>query len=218
MQANDSIRLTHLPLRHDRKLMTALAVIAIAAAAAQLGRQLPAAGLRLLECRDVPVADDRPGYLLPVARRDAGRCHAEVGAMSAAFSGQMLSYRFDVARSARVHAARDGLVFAIGVDTDRSTGGRSQANPRGLLLRIRHSDGSIATYQNLQLPGLAVREGQWVASGQLLGRARGGALRFAVQDCVDCPARAVRFSNSLSRAGALSVARAQPAVAPRKLT
>ena len=67
-----------------------------------------------------------------------------------------------------VLAARDGIV----IDTDALQGSRSDEEPatyEGNFVRVRHSDGSIATYAHLKHQGVAVKPWEAVKAGQLLG-------------------------------------------------
>jgi hypothetical protein len=84
-----------------------------------------------------------------------------------------------------VLAARSGTVIAAEWRNEAGARGPDdwyQAN----LVRVRHADGTIATYAHLQHYGVAVEEGEFVAAGRLLGyagstgRSSGPHLHFAV--------------------------------------
>ncbi len=67
-----------------------------------------------------------------------------------------------------VLAARDGIV----ADTEARHGARPDEEPAsydGNFIRVRHEDGSIATYAHLKHQGVVVKPGDAVKAGQLLG-------------------------------------------------
>lgn len=93
-------------------------------------------------------------------------------------------YAIDIAmpEGTSIIAARAGQV--IGVHDGQS--GRA-GNPSGNHVRIRHEDGTQGVYLHLQKDSIGVRQGQWVALGEALGRSgntgnsTGPHLHFAVQ-------------------------------------
>ncbi len=67
-----------------------------------------------------------------------------------------------------VHAAREGMVIKVRSDSNRGCGSESCRDDGNYLL-ILHSDGSIANYAHFKHRGVAVKEGEVVAQGQLIG-------------------------------------------------
>jgi murein DD-endopeptidase MepM/ murein hydrolase activator NlpD len=75
-----------------------------------------------------------------------------------------------------VLAARKGTV--IGVEWRHERGGRSfTLVDKGNYVRVRHEDGTIATYAHLMPAGVAVEPGETVPAGKILGYS--GATGFA---------------------------------------
>lgn len=84
-----------------------------------------------------------------------------------------------------VVAARAGVVVAV--EWRHAAGGASRALlDKGNFVRVRHADGTIATYAHLAHAGVAVEPGEFVAAGRILGYsgatgyASGPHLHFAV--------------------------------------
>jgi murein DD-endopeptidase MepM/ murein hydrolase activator NlpD len=67
-----------------------------------------------------------------------------------------------------IHAARDGIVVKVKDDSDRGGPYREYEAAANYIL-IKHSDGTLANYAHLQFNGSAVRMGQRVRAGELIG-------------------------------------------------
>jgi len=75
-----------------------------------------------------------------------------------------------------VVAAREGVVIAV--EWRHAVGGASRALlDKGNYVRVRHADGTIATYAHLAPAGVAVEPHEFVAAGRVLGYS--GATGFA---------------------------------------
>ncbi|MDX1455188.1 MAG: M23 family metallopeptidase, partial [Gammaproteobacteria bacterium] len=82
------------------------------------------------------------------------------------------AYAIDIALplGTPVCAARSGLVIEAKGDSDRG-GPSSRFAEAANLLRIRHRDGTIASYLHFEKDGVLPVEGDCVRRGQLIGRA-----------------------------------------------
>jgi len=84
-----------------------------------------------------------------------------------------------------VCAARGGVVAKVRVDSDRG-GGSIKYDRFNNYIMIRHDDGTLGNYCHLQKGGAAVKPGQRVAAGEVIGRSgntgfsSGPHLHFAV--------------------------------------
>lgn len=67
-----------------------------------------------------------------------------------------------------VLAAREGIVEALET-RQRSAGDDAQLTYEGNFVRVRHKDGTAATYAHLRDQGIAAQLGEVIAAGQLLG-------------------------------------------------
>jgi len=97
-------------------------------------------------------------------------------------------YAVDIAmpEGAAIHSASDGVVMSI--DEDFNNGGaRRSLVDKANVLRIIHSDGSMAIYAHLQTDSVAVKIGQRIKRGQFIARAgstgfsTGPHLHFAIE-------------------------------------
>ncbi|MEO6173308.1 MAG: M23 family metallopeptidase [Arenimonas sp.] len=86
-----------------------------------------------------------------------------------------------------VLAARGGIVMQTSGDFDRAGLNREKYATRANIVRIVHDDGTMAVYAHLKQGGVMVREGQRVATGQLIaysgntGYSTGPHLHFCLQ-------------------------------------
>lgn len=84
-------------------------------------------------------------------------------------------------------AARGGLVMQTSGDFNRAGMNREKYAARANIVRIVHDDGTMAVYAHLKQGGVMVREGQRVATGQLIaysgntGYSTGPHLHFCLQ-------------------------------------
>lgn len=75
---------------------------------------------------------------------------------------------FNLPEGTPVHAAREGVVVAL--ETSFTAGGTDPAlRAKANFIAILHADGTIAEYVHLKAGGSAVRVGQQVSRGQLIG-------------------------------------------------
>jgi murein DD-endopeptidase MepM/ murein hydrolase activator NlpD len=98
-----------------------------------------------------------------------------------------------------VSAARAGVVADIRVDFRDSQRGENEAN----WVRIRHADGTIASYVHLTERGALVKIGDVVVAGQPIGlsgntgnTSRWPHLHFHVRRCSSCGTSPVTFRNT----------------------
>lgn len=86
-----------------------------------------------------------------------------------------------------IMAARGGIVMQTSGDFDRAGLNREKYATRANIVRIVHDDGTMAVYAHLKQGGVMVREGQRVATGQLIaysgntGYSTGPHLHFCLQ-------------------------------------
>jgi murein DD-endopeptidase MepM/ murein hydrolase activator NlpD len=92
---------------------------------------------------------------------------------------------FKMPEGTPVVAARDGVVIAAEWHYQAGAG-RPALSGKGNLVRVRHADGTVATYAHLMYFGVSIEDGEIVAAGKLLGYsgstgyASGPHLHFAV--------------------------------------
>ena len=129
--------------------------------------------------------DERARYRLPFAD-GAGRLLSQgVGGSFSHGERQRYAFDFPMPEGSRVLAARAGTV-ALVRDRFEAGGVESELLSRANAVVIRHDDGTFASYAHLRAGGAAVREGERVAAGRLLGfsgntgYSRGPHLHFCV--------------------------------------
>ena len=109
------------------------------------------------------------------------------------------SYDFSMPVGTTVTAARAGVVAEIRMDFRDSQRGENQSN----WVRIRHADGSVASYVHLTERGALVKVGDVVVAGQPVGlsgntgnTSRWSHLHFHVRRCASCETLPVTFRNT----------------------
>ena len=155
----------------------------------QLLAELPAGPAYALQLDTLPgrplAAAAAHTYALPFNPADGVRVHqAAHGAASHHDLQNRHAWDFALAEGRAVLAARGGMVMATHGSACCPT---RQPGDGGNWVRIEHDDGSMAVYAHLQPASLAVRAGQRVQTGQVLGRvgntgySTAAHLHFAVQ-------------------------------------
>ncbi|MDX2004119.1 MAG: M23 family metallopeptidase [Meiothermus sp.] len=118
---------------------------------------------------DINARPDGTVYDLPFATGAAFRVDQGYGGV---FSHNTAEGRyaldFNMPEGTPVHAAREGVVVAL--ETGFTAGGTDPAlRAKANYIAVLHADGTIAEYVHLRAGGSAVRVGQQVARGQLIG-------------------------------------------------
>ncbi len=104
-------------------------------------------------------------YVLPWAEGMSHLCVQGNNGLASHHGSSAFSYDFLMPSGTAVLAARAGVVVAVKEDSDRV--GRGEWNN---YVRIRHEDGSVASYLHLQQDGALVEVGQRVAQRELIAR------------------------------------------------
>jgi murein DD-endopeptidase MepM/ murein hydrolase activator NlpD len=146
-----------------------------------------------IELRSVPGSlEARPVkdwlYRLPLAEGTAGRIGQGFGGR---FSHNEIHSRYAIdiplPPGTPIHAARGGVVMDTERWFHRAGTDLERDGPRANYVRILHEDGTMAVYAHLDYGGIAVRDGQRIRAGQMLGRSgntgysTGPHLHFAIQ-------------------------------------
>ena len=103
--------------------------------------------------------------------------------------GNKFAVDFDVPEGTPIYAAREGTVVEL--EQNFSAGGPSEPLENANAVRVEHPDGTIGEYGHLRHNGAAVKVGQKVKRGELLGysgntgRSTGPHLHFDVHVPVD---------------------------------
>ncbi|WP_296249358.1 M23 family metallopeptidase [uncultured Stenotrophomonas sp.] len=143
-------------------------------------------------------------YLLPLQSASIRVSQAFAGQYSHSDAQNMYAVDFPVPEGTPVLAARSGQVMQV-VDS----------REQGSLLRILHSDGSMAVYAHLQAGSATLRPGQSVAVGQAIalsgntGHSSGPHLHFVVQANTGLALRSIPFRMGSAR-GELKFPRQTP--------
>ena len=105
-------------------------------------------------------------YWLPFVK---GKSYLLVQGANSKMSHQNeLSYDFKMKKGSKICASRDGIVVSARGDSEN--GGLKPENySDGNYIIIRHSDSSEAYYWHLDKDGVYVKEGEYVAKGQIIG-------------------------------------------------
>ena len=133
-------------------------------------------------------------YLLPLQIATARVSQAFAGHYSHSDAQNLYAVDFPLPEGTPVLAARAGRVMQV-VDSRQ----------QGSLLRILHSDGSMALYAHLQAGSANVRPGQNVAAGQAIalsgntGHSSGPHLHFVVQANTGLALRSIPFRMGSAR-------------------
>lgn len=112
--------------------------------------------------------DDAWVYRLPYEPGESFRVLQGYGGNFSHSGEETNALDFDMPEGTRIVAARDGLVIAV---RDCNSEGAATAEYKGRdnFVLVQHSDGTIASYRHLRHGGAAVRAGQRVEAGALLG-------------------------------------------------
>ena len=143
-------------------------------------------------------------YLLPLCSTAVRVSQAFAGHYSHTDAQNLYAVDFPVPEGTPVLAARAGRVMQV-IDS----------REQGSLLRILHSDGSMALYAHLQAGSANVRPGQSVATGQAValsgntGHSSGPHLHFVVQANTGLALRSIPFRMGSTR-GELQFPRQAP--------
>ena len=143
-------------------------------------------------------------YLLPLRIAAIRVSQAFAGHYSHTDAQNLYAVDFPLPEGTPVLAARAGRVMQV-VDS----------REQGSLLRILHSDGSMALYAHLKAGSASVRSGQTVAAGQAIalsgntGHSSGPHLHFVVQANTGLALRSIPFRMSSER-GELKFPRQAP--------
>ena len=133
-------------------------------------------------------------YLLPLQSANVRVSQAFAGHYSHTDAQNLYAVDFPLPEGNPVSAARDGRVMQV-VDS----------REQGSLLRILHSDGSMALYAHLQAGSAKVRPGQSVTAGQVIalsgntGHSSGPHLHFVVQANTGLVLRSIPFRMGSAR-------------------
>jgi murein DD-endopeptidase MepM/ murein hydrolase activator NlpD len=114
-----------------------------------------------------PLPED--AYLLPFPAGTSATCLQEGPGPFSHDGEQAYAVDFAMPVGSPVVAMRGGTVVAVKEDSDRGGNARSFA-PHGNQVRIRHADGTRATYLHLEKDGALVEVGETVRRGQVIGR------------------------------------------------
>jgi hypothetical protein len=112
--------------------------------------------------------DDKYVYLLPFAPAAAYRVSQGYNGTFSHSGPDQYAIDFKMPIGTPVHAARQGVVVKVKMDSDLSGPNRKYQNDANYIL-IRHSDGTLANYAHLTKNGVVVKAGQEVNAGDLIG-------------------------------------------------
>ncbi|WP_423146009.1 M23 family metallopeptidase [Rubrolithibacter danxiaensis] len=80
----------------------------------------------------------------------------------------IIAYDFAMPERTPVCAARDGIVALVRTDSDKG-GPDPKYIDDANFITVYHTDGTLANYYHLSKNGAAVKEGQWIKQGQIIG-------------------------------------------------
>jgi murein DD-endopeptidase MepM/ murein hydrolase activator NlpD len=156
------------------------------------------------ECTE-PLEETEPLYLMPYAEGDEYYVRQATCGPASHRGRFSFAYDFDMPRGTPVLAARNGVVSAVVTGHPEGTNRSGDAN----YVVIRHEDGQSSRYLHLKTDGAAVRVGDRVRAGDVVGwsgnsgRSSRPHLHFdVVSDCDDgpCPTIPATFLNASHRA------------------
>lgn len=113
--------------------------------------------------------------------------------------GSFYAVDFSLPVGTPVVAARGGTVMDTARNFHRAGTDENRDGPRANYVRILHDDGTMAVYAHLDYGGVAVRDGQRVQAGQLIGRSgntgysTGPHLHFSIQVNYDMQLATIPF-------------------------
>jgi murein DD-endopeptidase MepM/ murein hydrolase activator NlpD len=106
-------------------------------------------------------------YVLPWKAGVAHLCVQGNNGVVSHFGRDGFAWDFYMGTGTDVLAARGGVVIAVKEDSERIASGDAKDNN---YVRVRHSDGSVASYLHLAYDGVVVEVGRTVVQRQVLGR------------------------------------------------
>lgn len=116
----------------------------------------------------VAVHDDSYVYLLPFAPANAFRVSQGYNGTFSHSGPDQYAIDFKMPIGTPIHAAREGVVVKVKMDSALSGPNRKYQNDANYIL-IRHLDGTLANYAHLSKNGVVVKAGQEVKAGDLIG-------------------------------------------------
>jgi len=106
-------------------------------------------------------------YVLPYEASAAHLCVQGNNGRASHHDGGEFAYDFSMRTGTLITAAREGVVVAVRDDSDRIASGDSRDNN---FVRVRHADGTVASYLHLRQGGALVEVGQRVAQREGIAR------------------------------------------------
>ena len=134
-------------------------------------------------------------YRLPFEERREVEVTQSCNGSFSHFRASFFAVDFGLLTGDPVHAARAGRVIDVQEDSNQGGVGeefRELAND----IVILHADGTVAAYSHLQFGGAAVKIGDWVETGQLIGFA--GNTGYSSGDHLDFVVRRATLDGSVS--------------------
>jgi len=114
------------------------------------------------------VHDDTYLYSLPYKKGTSHRVSQGFDGKTTHFGRSKYAVDFSMKIGTEIYAARDGVVVRVKSNSDKRGVGRKFSKYANYI-NIEHSDGTIAMYYHLKKGGVAVKVGQSVKRGELIG-------------------------------------------------
>ena len=114
------------------------------------------------------VHDDEYLYALPYKKGDSYRVSQGFDGKQTHFGRSKYAVDFAMKIGTDICAAREGIVVRVKSNSDKNGVGR-EFSKYANYINIEHSDGTIAMYYHLKKGGVAVKVGQSVKRGELIG-------------------------------------------------